>query len=64
MNQTTDFFKSLAPNAALDTYFDSFNAPPTSRNFHTTNSTINKENPTFAFYSRWAALVYRYLAQQ
>ena len=64
MNQTTDFFKSLAPNAALDTYFDSFNAPPTSRNFHATNSTINKDNPTFAFYSRWAALVYRYLAQQ
>ena len=64
INQTTDFLTNLAPLAIIDTFFDSFNAPPDSQSFRIPGNLLSKDDPTFAFYSRWAALVYRYLAQQ
>lgn len=63
IDQMCELFTKLSPNAAIDPYFKYFKPPPGHESLRIPNRSFNKDDPTFAFYSRWAALMYRYIAQ-
>lgn len=61
MDKMLDLLTHLAPHAAVDTYFPLFRAPSSVKRIRLHGMRINEEDATFAFYSRWAALVYRHV---
>ena len=61
MDQLLDLLSHLCPDAVVDTYFPMFKAPSSVKRLKLPGMVINEEDPVFAFYSRWAALVYRYV---
>ncbi len=64
MDRMLDFLHHLAPNAIVDTYFKNWSPPPSVRFLRLPDVKLNNENPTFAFYSRWAALMYRHVMRK
>lgn len=56
-----DLFTHLAPQAVVDPYFSLWRAPEGVRRLRLPQMRINRDDPAFAFYSRWMALVYRHL---
>ncbi len=61
-DKLAEFFAALAPDAAWDSYWEFFKAPHDHHRLRIPKRGINNDHPAFAFYSRWAALMYRYLA--
>ncbi len=62
IDKLTELFAALATNAAIDPFFEFFKPPPDHHQLRIPKRGINNDHPVFAFYSRWAALMYRYLA--
>jgi len=61
MDRLLELLRHLSPNAVVDTYFSMFKAPPGAKRLRLPGMKINDEDPVFAFYSRWAAIMYRYV---
>lgn len=59
-----ELFAILAPEAVVDPYFKLFKPPPEHRRMRLPMMRLNDDDPAFAFYSRWAALMYRHLRGQ
>jgi hypothetical protein len=49
------------PEAVVDPYFAYFSPPVGYKRMRIPHMTVNKDDPAFAFYSRWAALMYRHV---
>ena len=64
IDRMCEFLSALAPHAAIDPYFGLFRAPPGVERLKFPQQLVNRDRPRFAFYSRWAALVYRHLASR
>lgn len=45
----------------VDPYFPLWRPPPASHRIRLPNMVVNNDDPAFAFYSRWAALLYRHV---
>ena len=56
-----ELFASRAPDAIVDPYFSLFKPPPGYKRLRLPGMKINDEDPAFAYYSRWAALMYRHV---
>ena len=54
-----DLLCHVAPDAVADDYFRLFKPPRGALRIRLKDMRINNEDPAFAFYSRWTALVYR-----
>ena len=61
IDKMCEFFVHLNPEAVVDPYFRLFRPPPGYRRLRLPDMKINREDPVFAFYSRWAALMYRHV---
>jgi hypothetical protein len=64
IDRMCEYLAALAPSAAIDPYSGLFKPPPGVERVRIAQRAMNCDHPTFAFYSRWAALVYRYLASR
>ena len=51
----------FTPEAVVDPYFTLWRPPPGVRRLRLPMMKINQDDPNFAFYSRWAALLYRHV---
>jgi hypothetical protein len=56
-------FISASPDAIVDPYFSLWKAPPDVKRLRLPRMLANREDPAFAFYSRWAALMYRHMLE-
>ena len=56
-----ELFAHLAPQAVIDQYFGLFKAPSGHHRMVLPGPKHKREDPAFAFYSRWAAIMYRQL---
>ncbi len=54
----------LAPGVTVDPYFTLWKPPIEIKRIRIPQMTLNRDDPAFALYSRWAALMYRYLRQR
>lgn len=61
IDKMCELLAHLAPDEIVDPYFSIWKAPPQIRQLRLPNMKINKDDPAFAFYSRWAALMYRHV---
>jgi hypothetical protein len=61
IDRLCEVFIAAAPHAIVDPYFSLWKPPPDVRRLRLPRMTINKDDPAFAFYSRWAALMYRHM---
>lgn len=56
-----ELLRHLAPHAIVDEYFPLWRPPPEARRLRLPDMRINNDDPAFAFYSRWVALMYRHM---
>ena len=63
MDRMLELLQHLAPNAIADMYFSLWTAPPGHHKLRLAGAAINREDPAFAFYSRWCALMYRHITR-
>ncbi len=61
IDRMCELMSHLAPDAVIDPYFSLWSAPPGYQRLRLKNMRINNDDPAFAFYSRWAALLYRHV---
>lgn len=61
MDKMLDLLEHLTPNAIVDQYFNLFKPPAGYKRLRLENMSVNSDDPAFAFYSRWAALMYRHV---
>lgn len=61
IDRMCELMTHLAPDAVIDPYFSLWSAPPGYQRLRLKNMKINNDDPAFAFYSRWAALLYRHV---
>ncbi len=63
MDQLSEMLAHISPNEIVDEYFPLFRPPAGHQRLLSLLPELrrNNENPGFAFYSRWSALLYRYL---
>ena len=61
IDRLCELFIAAAPHAIVDPYFSLWKPPPDVRRLRLPRMMINKDDPAFAFYSRWAALMYRHM---
>lgn len=61
MDALLDLLRHFAPSALIDEFFPLFKPPPRVERMRLPGMTINNEDPVFAFYSRWVALMYRHM---
>jgi hypothetical protein len=62
MDRMCDLFIHLAPHAVIDPYFSLWRPPPGHRRLRLPGDRAHsKSGAAFAFYSRWAATVYRHV---
>lgn len=54
----------LAPGVTVDPYFTLWKAPIEIKRVRIPQMALNRDDPAFALYSRWAALMYRYVHQR
>ncbi|MBL8746415.1 MAG: hypothetical protein JNK58_08680 [Phycisphaerae bacterium] len=62
IDEMIELFRHLADHLILDTYFPTFKPPKDVDRIRLPNARLNNDHPIFAFYSRWAALMYRHVA--
>lgn len=51
----------LSPEAIVDPYFSLWRAPSGAKQIRIPGMLVNNDDPAFAFYSRWVALMYRHM---
>jgi hypothetical protein len=51
----------LSPDAIVDPYFSLWKAPSGAKQIRIPGMLVNNDDPAFAFYSRWVALMYRHM---
>ena len=61
MDQLCELLSHLAPDEVVDHYFGIWRAPPGYDRLRLPESRPDGDDPAFAFYSRWAALMYRHV---
>ena len=61
MDKMLELLDHLTPNAIVDQYFKLFKAPTGYKRLRLDNLSVNNDDPAFAFYSRWTALMYRHV---
>lgn len=61
MDSLTELIAHLCPDAVIDTYFRLFRPPPGAHRLKLPNTRLDRPEATFAFYSRWAAMMYRHV---
>jgi hypothetical protein len=61
MNAMCELLAHLAPDPIVDPYFSLWRPPPGHDRLRLPDMKINRDDPAFAFYSRWAALMYRHV---
>jgi hypothetical protein len=61
MDKMLELLKHLAPTAVVDEYFRLWKEPPRFEKMRLPLMKINQEDHAFAFYSRWAGLMYEHL---
>lgn len=61
MDQMCELLSHIAPDEIVDPYFSLWKPPAGHHRLRLPEMRRNNEDPAFAFYSRWAALMYRYL---
>jgi hypothetical protein len=61
MDAMCELLTHLAPNPIVDTFFPLWKPPPVVHRLRLPDERINNDDPAFAFYSRWAALMYRHV---
>ncbi len=61
MDSMCDLLSHLCPDAVVDTWYKLWRPPPGHDKLVVPNMTAARDDPTFAFYSRWAALTYRHI---
>jgi len=64
IDRLCDLFAHLAPNEIIDPYFSLWKPPAGVRSLRLPEMQVNNDDPHFAFYSRWAALMYQHLLGQ
>ncbi len=62
MDRTLELLEHVCGNAVSDRLFSQFKAPAQIGRFRIPGMKINNDDPGFAFYSRWIAMVYRHVA--
>jgi len=61
IDRMSELFVHLNPDIVVDTYFGAFLPPPSHQRLRLPLMKINNDHVAFAFYSRWCALMYRYV---
>lgn len=61
MDKMCEWITQLSPHCLIDPYFGYWKAPPGVDRLHLPLMRVNNEDPAFAFYSRWSALLYRHV---
>lgn len=61
VDRMCELFTHMAPDAVVDPYFSLWHPPPGHDRLRISQRNVNNDDPAFAFYSRWAALMYRHL---
>lgn len=61
IDRICEWFTGLAPRTVLDPYFGYWRAPAGVDRIRIPLMRVNNDDPAFAFYSRWAALMYRHV---
>ncbi len=61
MDAMCELLTHLAPEPIVDPYFSLWRTPAGYKRLRLPDMKINNDDPEFAFYSRWAALLYRHL---
>ncbi len=61
MDHLCELLSHLAPDEVVDEYFNIWRAPPGYDRLRLPESRPGGDDPAFAFYSRWAALMYRHV---
>lgn len=61
IDKMCELLAHLSPNAVVDPYFSYWHPPPGFQRLHLPQMRINRDDPAFAFYSRWSALMYRHV---
>ena len=64
MDAMCELLAHVAPDEIVDPYFPLWTPPPGHQRLRLKNMKINNDDPAFAFYSRWAALLYRHVLGQ
>lgn len=64
MDSMCELLAHVAPDEIVDPYFPLWTPPPGHQRLRLPNMKINNDDPAFAFYSRWAALLYRHVLGQ
>ncbi|MCZ6836028.1 MAG: hypothetical protein O7G85_09670 [Planctomycetota bacterium] len=62
IDKMCELLAHLAPEAIVDPYFSLWKPPARHQQLRLPGMKINNEEPAFAFYSRWAALMYRHVS--
>lgn len=61
MDAMCELLAHVTPNEIVDPYFTLWTPPPGHERLRLPQMKMNNDDPAFAFYSRWAALMYRHL---
>jgi hypothetical protein len=61
MDRLFELLQHVASEAIADDYFRLFKAPAKATLIQIPHARLNQDDPAFAFYSRWVALMYRFL---
>jgi hypothetical protein len=61
MDAMCELLSHLAPDEVVDEYFSLFAPPPGCERLQLPSMARNADDPVFAFYSRWAAILYRHV---
>ena len=61
MDSMSELLGHICPDAVVDTYYELFRPPPGYQKLRLRSAKGTREDPAFAFYSRWAALTYRHV---
>jgi hypothetical protein len=64
MDRMFELLQHLADHAVADMYFPLWKPPPGYDRLRIPNARLNNDDPAFAFYSRWCALMYRHILNQ
>ena len=64
IDRMCELMTHLAPDAVIDPYFSLWSPPPGYERLRLPYMRINNDDAAFAFYSRWAALLYRHVLGQ
>jgi len=64
MDRMCELLAHVAPNEIVDPYYSLWRPPPLVSQLRLPDMKYNRDVPAFAFYSRWAALMYRHLLSE